>query len=840
MNDVIDQVNTEEDLIYDIVDDIISTENRISELTNKMLINDDSGPGLAKFNLKHDIIKNISTINSLTSQIEDSKIKFKSAKAEHELQIKQIEEESKTIENKIKSIANNTSSKEDLYRLSFEKIEEIIAKKKNDDDLKATSLQINTLNSSRNGALTSLEDLISQRDEVISRMLMLKEERQNSKDYLNDMISTKESLEEIAKMIINVKGFNPRDIEVFFYEIKRVDITKVAKEIGEGIHSMMTSEESNNDIDERAKINGIVQNEMIDIVNFDDTLITSYKVGTFISGIANKIIAGISNSISLFYSIQRVVDYIKYIIKINYYDCIIINEINFIDKDSKAAKKELKRTIEESELTISKLKVKINEFHSQLSSLKQKENVLIENKAKSLIYLSPEEKEYIRLNEKANFLLKKKKEQMTAFESEEIKFNNEIALIQNKVDSLIKENKLKEMQIERIDTDIKYQKGNVNNEIINLRKEIADKFRLIKAQLALFKKKHGDTNMDLYNKLVQRINRTLKMTSKTMLNLNYSSLSNRNVNSNFLNNTTVKINPLMLSQTSSMSNRLMLSQSASMTNLSNIEMKKTKRNPLVLKSRNDQKEVSGMKNIEMKNNSNKRKGLWEEEQNKLSMSIKQLKSKIISSSKTNIKNNVMKRKTMSHDKLHAVINDINIYNKEEIKIKLSSLISSYTSCYMRYVRETDLKFNPLYHSKKINEMGFIKASIKIDDIVNSMIITTKKSTQTIPIEDVESTIVNNNIKYLIKIHQRYKHYKGKMSVKEFVKLKELEDIPMNENDISKAAMNEIFNFRIKIKGYNQRIELIMCEYDDIKRWLNGLGFLINHKMMLVNIRKCFI
>ena len=58
MNDVIDQVNTEEDLIYDIVDDIISTENRISELTNKMLINDDSGPGLAKFNLKHDIIKN--------------------------------------------------------------------------------------------------------------------------------------------------------------------------------------------------------------------------------------------------------------------------------------------------------------------------------------------------------------------------------------------------------------------------------------------------------------------------------------------------------------------------------------------------------------------------------------------------------------------------------------------------------------------------------------------------------------------------------------------------------------------------------------------------------------
>ena len=63
MNDVLEAVNTEEDIIYEIVDDIIETENKISSLTNEMIINDDSGPGVAKFDLKHAILKNISVIN---------------------------------------------------------------------------------------------------------------------------------------------------------------------------------------------------------------------------------------------------------------------------------------------------------------------------------------------------------------------------------------------------------------------------------------------------------------------------------------------------------------------------------------------------------------------------------------------------------------------------------------------------------------------------------------------------------------------------------------------------------------------------------------------------------
>ena len=62
-----------EEIIYEIVDDIINTENKISEMTNSILINDNSNIGQTQFNLKHQILKNISQINSLNSELENKK-----------------------------------------------------------------------------------------------------------------------------------------------------------------------------------------------------------------------------------------------------------------------------------------------------------------------------------------------------------------------------------------------------------------------------------------------------------------------------------------------------------------------------------------------------------------------------------------------------------------------------------------------------------------------------------------------------------------------------------------------------------------------------------------------
>ena len=74
-------------------------------------------------------------------------------------------------------------------------------------------------------------------------------------------------------------------------------------------------------------------------------------------------------------------------------------------------------------------------------------------------------------------------------------------------------------------------------------------------QLAIFKQKHG--NMDLYNKLTERINQTLKSTSKNLFNLNCISTNNnsnvtptstlnqsvnRNFNNSFLLNNSLNAN----------------------------------------------------------------------------------------------------------------------------------------------------------------------------------------------------------------------------------------------------------------------------------------------------------
>ena len=71
MNDISQRLTTEEGIIYEIVDDIINTENKITEMTNSLIINNDSNLNQPQFNLKHKISKNISEINSLNSDLKN-------------------------------------------------------------------------------------------------------------------------------------------------------------------------------------------------------------------------------------------------------------------------------------------------------------------------------------------------------------------------------------------------------------------------------------------------------------------------------------------------------------------------------------------------------------------------------------------------------------------------------------------------------------------------------------------------------------------------------------------------------------------------------------------------
>ena len=824
MNDVLEAVNTEEDIIYEIVDDIIETENKISSLTNEMIINDDSGPGVAKFDLKHAILKNISVINKLTNDIEKIKSSNNKERISMQTQLSSIEKKICENEKKIKELTSSSTnkSKEDLYRLSYEKIEEIISKQKCEDQLKSISFDIDALNASKNEAFSAYEIFVCNKDSINERIRMLKEERRISKFNIENMISKKESLEEIMHNLKsdNFSNIIMEEISIFFYEIKQCDITKISANICGFIN-----EENYYDnfeiCDIKADINCICQAELLSFIqDYSNVLVTQYKINSFISSLANKIFA-FANKFNSQVSLPFIAYYIKLAIKIVYYENAILCELTFVEKESKFAKKELIKERNICDEKIAKLTARIEENNKSMINAKKRQDSLLETKAKNLIHLTPEEKEYICLCEKADILLKEKSEILSSLDALEKKQKNEIAHLSAQIEKLTHENKQKELQIDAINSEIKNQKSEVNTTIINLRREIAEKFKLIKTQLLLFKTKHGEHNMDLYNKLVSRINRTLKMTSKTMLNLNYSALTNRNASNNFLNKT---------SQNDQ--NRLMLSQSASMSNLSRsvyrpLTMSLNQKPLEITKSRNVNsliKETANNKNNNSKGkiiHSNEHKNILKEEQNKLSLSIKQLKT--------------------NHRPHYSQGQFIKIENSSEIKTKISPLIIS-TSCYTRMISSSENKFNPLIHSKMLSVFGFEKATIKLDDTITNLVIKTQSQTKTISITDIESTVVNNNIKYIIRIHQRYKHYKNKFNLVDFVKMKEFDDVPLSVNDKLKAAVNEMFNFSLKIYGdkNKKRIEFVLCEYDDIKKWLNGLGYLINNKGNIDNIRNCFI
>lgn len=82
---------TEEEIIYEIVDDILSTQDKIKDIQFSIQnIDETKGLGFKLRNLKNEIKKNISSINDLKNQITEKENQFNEYKIKYNLQIKKI------------------------------------------------------------------------------------------------------------------------------------------------------------------------------------------------------------------------------------------------------------------------------------------------------------------------------------------------------------------------------------------------------------------------------------------------------------------------------------------------------------------------------------------------------------------------------------------------------------------------------------------------------------------------------------------------------------------------------------------------------------------------------
>ena len=872
---------TEEEIIYEIVDNILNTQDQINELTQSIEnIDENSGLGLKQFNLKHSITKNISIINNLNLQIQDKEKQYEDFKYKNNIKIKKLDDEINEKEKKIKDIY---SKKGDIYKISYEKIEQIISKKKDIDELKNVSIEFNTTDHIERQIKNFLEENLMKKNEIKERLLMLKEEKISENENIINLISEKESLEEMTKIylqnlnsalntsnggnsIIHEKlsfsqSFsNNQEIEfdLFYFQISQIDINKCCIEITNTLSKYFFSNFLINDFNEddifiNSKKNllyNIIQNSLIDIINLNQNSISNNEIQILLIDLSKKIIS----ELNLNFPFQKILNLIKYIIKLNYLEIIIKNNLIFLNKDYKQIKKDNKKKLIEIQAEINNLISKHDEINLKLSQIEERKKILIGNTAKHIVNISPEEKEYISINEQINDLFKKKKELEDSLEKENHIYEMFNTDKKNEIIKLTKENKELESQVEFINTQIQIQNENKKIQIEKLKKEIKEKYKMIKTQLSIYKRKNGN-NLELYDKFVSKINDCLKLPlkqiitdlntsilpspkieSKSILFINNNLNKNRNVlrnnvlsqcqNSNslstksiftpakFKSKLNIDYNTNNLNNNNNINNNNNNSLVTSNSSLSFFSPIKSRNPELTSHSSNKNiyhKHKNSDMNFNPKNKIINNESLWKNERSKLLKTIKSLREQM-----------------QSKENKEQILND----NKENDKIFL--LIRS-VSCFFRLLTSKDNKFEPLIHSDFINNFNYEKVLIKLNEkFTHFLIYKDGKINSKIPLNDIESTIVSNNMKYVIKIYQKYNQLNKKnelINMDSFVKLDEFNNIPLDYNMRAKAATNKYFNFSIIINIGNkkQRFEFVFNSYDGVKLWLNGFNYIIKQK-----------
>jgi hypothetical protein len=561
-------LENEESMIYALVEEIYQNEKKISNINQKQQ-NINNNP----------LIREITKLNQKKKEIDSNfnqnQIELESHLTNNGNQIKIKELSINSIKLKLSQLKNKLNSFNPInfqnlilskfilenYQNDFlnnEQIETIIL---NSQMINENVEEISDLKNNINDFQNSSEDLFNLINKKNSKNLqinellkMAKEEKIIIKEEIINLISQKESLEEILNVSINNLNFSNNDIKfkkikIYSYELYNLDSNKIANNISEDIIEIIKNINNTNNISSKflnngsnnVSNNGISLNKNNNGIKFDKNKLyinikdkieffiksqkfskpTQSKLEIFLGDLHKIIINFVQGKIEQnHYNLlnnEYITNYLIYFFKINYYENIILEKLNFLNKDYKTNKKELNRILESNKNEINLLKNRLEQNSTKKTNLENKLNNLLNknqtnkennNNNKNL---SKNELNYIEICRKANKLI-----------AEQNNIENEINLIkddnitfeqENKTKNLKLKNKLDEIEkkIEKLNKDVELEKIKNNEEIILLRKNISEKFNLIKNLLYKYKIKHG-SNISIYNKLVEKINSSLKNT----------------------------------------------------------------------------------------------------------------------------------------------------------------------------------------------------------------------------------------------------------------------------------------------------------------------------------------
>ena len=533
MNNIDDSLTTteEEILIYENVEKIFQNQSKINNIKNEMILNEKEGLGLIINNLEKELNKNDSIIKKYNNEIENIKKNYKKNFLKQNLKLKKIEKDIKDLNIKLKNIINNKNN--DIYKLTYSRIEEIFEKKKNLEILKNINNEIN--NNINNEILLENNNKKFNEKKIFYKenLNMIEEENNLMNIHTNNLISKKETIEEIINIFFN-KINNPKNnninfnFEIYHYELSNINIYNCSENISNKIINYLTNfydennfnnNENNFELDFNDKsfiiknlnlihteIKNILLKQFANFINEKSNLFTSYMMKNFLLNCSKKILNIFSlNNINIdsnIFNKENLSNFIKLNIKLDYLGNILENNLNYLNKNLKTSQKIFSKKL--YDLSLIKFEEKKNLLNKKINDLNDKKKII----EKNLLNSSPSQKEYIYLSEKSNKLLNEKKLLENDSENKKNNLDYEINKINEKISELKNKNFNLETEINELKKKFNNENFNKNFEIEKYEKKIEKYYKNINNLILKYKKKYG-TNFNLYDKLNDDINKKL-------------------------------------------------------------------------------------------------------------------------------------------------------------------------------------------------------------------------------------------------------------------------------------------------------------------------------------------
>ena len=738
----------EEKEIKLLVDDIYEYEEKILEINTYL-----------EKNKSQNSEANITSLKKKENSYKD-KLNLIKIKSNDEIKKKQnmIEAKKKILKDIENQISSYISKLSEFNTLSFNSlimtkyiisnnINEFLTKEQIDNIINSSMKEENKIieekgkENKKENMNEEIEKIKNKINEIKENLLMMKEEKKGINDEIIELISKKETVDSLVKSsLINLyenTNYNNSNIipEIQIYELNFSDTNKIAKDICDELYEVFdikNKEKNKNKISNKElslNISSIkLKNEEDNTFNkknleilikseLDTFLLNQIKNKEIINNLMNNLCIIISTKLQLLnvedISSDKLKAYLLYYFKSIYYDNIIENKFKFINKEYKIIKKEKKKNLEN-------LKDELSLLENKNSEIKNQNNKSQNNKNKNEINLTNNEQEYIRICSKGNSLLKQKEELVIVINNLEKEIENIKIENQEEIEKIETELNIIKEEINNLTNNEEKKKVKLQNDIINYRKIISDKFDSIKKQLQNYKNKYG-SNLGIYNRLIDGINETIKLIYKE------------------------------------------------------------------------------------NNNSD---NILKEEKNENDMIINK--------------------------------NNYNIINK------LISLTKG-SECYFREISNMYIKYNPIESmNKKLCESPFYfsKAILNLNKSYDGISFNSNNLNYYYNIGQIDNTIMNSNLKVIIDIHRDYRKFINNKNNKnttmiDFIKKEKEKFLNYSDEFIEKCAMNKFFNFSLLINE-GRRIEIVLCNYDDFKLWINGFAFIIKNKKQILDMNKNII